>query len=176
MGQLPLLAFPSSVRVSFFLSFPCLVAFIMGHDQLKITAISRIGFEPISLGDFPFSRSWSHPPYLIALIATFFFLFFFCALDYVSNALHHFLFWYFRYLFIRIWRPFFFLGRVSLKTCFDAFPYFHKIDWIYSNSAPPKKNEERLVGNRRLGLPTKKDMGILGVRFFFFSYEISSYR
>lgn len=73
MGQLPLLAFPSSVRVSFFLSFPCLVAFIMGHDQLKITAISRIGFEPISLGDFPFSRSWSHPPYFIALRPFFYF-------------------------------------------------------------------------------------------------------
>lgn len=27
-----------------------------GHDQLKITAISRIGFEPIS-SYFPFSRS-----------------------------------------------------------------------------------------------------------------------
>ena len=43
---------------------------------------------------------------------------------------------------------------------------------------PPQKKMKKdlFVVNRRLGFPTKKDMGILGVRFFFFSYEISSYR
>lgn len=97
----------------------------------------------------------------LKLPTTFFFLFFFCAFYYVSNALHHFLLRYFRDFFTIIWRSFFFLGRVSLKTCFDGFPYFHKKSFFFS---PPKKNSERLVGNRRLGLPTKKDMGIFLAR------------
>lgn len=66
----------------------------------------------------------------LKLPTTFFFLFFFCAFYYVSNALHHFLLRYFRDFFTIIWRSFFFLGRVSLKTCFDGFPYFNKKDFF----------------------------------------------
>ena len=82
----------------------------------------------------------------LKLPTTFFFLFFFCAFYYVSNALHHFLLRYFRDFFTIIWISFFFLGRVSLKTCFDGFPYFNKKDFFLFVKKKIQKDLSEIAG------------------------------